>query len=138
MDSARRTGLRLAASATVLWVLVVAAFLSTGPNDGVPIGAGLLYLIAVPLSVMASAALISSLRPTTPGTVSPPAGRVITPIRWVAVALAAVSVILLPAVLLLGPTDLLAPDTMTTLQSSGIGAFVVSSILFALLPAGRT
>ena len=114
MDSARKTGLRPCRECDRLWVLIVAAFLATGPNDGVPIGAGLLYIIAVPLSVMASATLISSLRPTTPGTVSPPAGRAKTPIRWAAVVLAAVSAILLPVVLLLGPTDLLARTTMIT------------------------
>ncbi len=138
MDPSRKNGLRLAVTATVLWVLIVAAFLTTGPNDGVPIGAGLLYILAVPLSVMASATLISSLRTTTPETASPPVGRARTPIRWAVAALAAVSAILLPVVFLLGPTDLPARDTMITLESLGIGAFVISSMLFALLPNGRT
>ena len=134
----RKTGLRLAAMTTFLWALVLAAFVTTGPNDGVPIGAGLLYILAVPLSVIASATLISSLRLTTPGTASPPAGRAITPIRWAAATLAGVSAILLPVVFLLGATDSLGRDTMTTLLHSGIGAFVISSSLFALLPDGRT
>lgn len=115
----RKTGIRLAATATVLWALIVAAILTTGPNDGAPIGAGLLYILAVPLSVIASATLISSLRPTTPETASPPAGRAITPIRWAAATLAAVSAILLPVVFLLGATYLLGRDIMTTLLSLG-------------------
>ena len=78
MDPARKNGLRLAATASVLWALVVAAFLTTGPDDGVPIGAGLLYILAVPLSVTSSVTLISSLR-TTSATASPPGDRAMTP-----------------------------------------------------------
>jgi hypothetical protein len=138
MDPSRKTGLGLAVTAALLWLLIVAAFLTTGPADGVPIGAGLLYIFAVPLSVGASATLLSSLRTTTPVTASQPVGRATTPIRWAAAALAAVSALLLSVVFLLGPTDLLARDAMITLASSGIGALVISSILFALLPHGRS
>ena len=60
MDKTRKVGLILAAVPTALWAVAVVGFVLTGPDDGVNIGAAMLALLALPLSVGASVTLIVS------------------------------------------------------------------------------
>jgi hypothetical protein len=123
MWSVRRAGLAMAIAATLLWLLVVAAILFTPRSDGVPIGAGFLYIIAVPLSVAAALTLILTLLTTSRGTASSLGTRK-TPVRLGAAALAAVSAVLLPVTFVLGSSDSMTRDVLSGLLFSGVGAFV--------------
>jgi hypothetical protein len=67
VNTTGKVGLVLAAVATALGAAVVVAFLMTGPEDGVNIGAAMLALLALPLSVGSSVTLIVS-RATPRGT----------------------------------------------------------------------
>ncbi len=53
-----RTGVILAAVAITLWVVVLFAYLSTGPEDGANIGAGFIFLAAMGLCTWSSAAFL--------------------------------------------------------------------------------
>jgi peptidoglycan/LPS O-acetylase OafA/YrhL len=128
MSGTRRAGLIVAGIASALWLVVVVAFFSTGPEDGVNIGAALLATLAFPLSVAGAVILLVSLR----GERSD--GRGVPVPRRIGAVLAVVAMVLLGTVFVMGPTDSLSRDTMTALLISGIGAFLVSFALF-LLPA---
>ena len=130
MNTTRKVGLILAAVATALWLVIVAMFFSTGPDDGVNIGAALLAFLALPLSIGASmtllASMTSSARHRIPET-HPLA-------RRIGAVLAVVSTACLAGSLVLGSmvdtVDLAL--TATVVLAAGIVSFVVSSALFAL------
>ena len=126
----------MAIAATLLWLPILAAILFTPRSDGVPIGAGFLYIIAVPLSVAAALTLILTVLAASPGTGSSPRATK-PPVRWSAAALAAVSAVLLPVTFVLGSTDSMTRDVLRGLLFSGVGAFVVATVLFAM-PAKRS
>ncbi|RBY90086.1 hypothetical protein DQ244_11440 [Blastococcus sp. TBT05-19] len=65
MDGKRRTGLALAAAAAVLWLVFVVMVLATPAGQGATIGAGLIGLLAVPLSVASLVLLLVSVRSST-------------------------------------------------------------------------
>ena len=127
----RRTGLGMAMTATMLWLFFVGLVLFTPRDDGVPIGAGLLVIVAVPLSVAASVIMILSLRTATLRR-HQAAGPTKTPTRWIAAALAALSALLLPVLFVLGSTDSLGRDLSKGLLFLGVGAFVTATVLFAM------
>ena len=62
MNTTRKVGLILATVAAALWAVTVVGFLLTAPEDGVNIGAAMLGLIALPLSVGASVTMMVSRR----------------------------------------------------------------------------
>ena len=133
MTAMRTTGLVLAAVASVLWLVVVAVFLTTAPEDDATVAAALLGLLTTPMSLAASGCLLADQRRSQelPG----PAGadRQAVPVpRRVARVLAIVSLAVLPAVWIVAPTDRLSPGALRALLFAGIAAFVASSALFVL------
>ena len=105
--------------------MVIVAFLMTLPDDGVNVGAAMLALLAVPLSVGASVTLIVSM---------PEAGRTEEhpPARRIAATLAAASIALLCGSMVFGPLDDIVPVVVAmVLLTTGIATFVASSALFA-------
>jgi ABC-type Na+ efflux pump permease subunit len=129
VSRARRAGLIVAAIASALWLVVLVAFFSTGPEDGVNLGGTLLAMLAVPLSLTSSVLLLVSLRGERRGgsgwwSLAMP--------RRVAALLTVVAMALLCAVFVLGPADSLAADTMVALLISGIGAFLTAFALYLL------
>jgi hypothetical protein len=62
MNGTRKAGLIVAGIGAATWLGALAAFLGTGPEDGVNIGGAFLALLAVPVSVGASVTLLASLR----------------------------------------------------------------------------
>lgn len=130
----RRTGLVVAAVATLLWLVFAVALLTADPDDGANIGAGLAALLALVLSVVASLTLVSSLRSTRPGRA--PAARRLTATERGAAVLAVLSTACLVAFLVLDPyaeSDVLR---MTTL-AVGVGTFLLSTAGFALTARAR-
>ena len=126
MNSTRRVGLGLAAVATALWIVIVVAVFTTRPEDGVNIGAALLAMVAVPMSLAASVTLLIA-RST--------AAREGTPDRSAtgraAAVLALLSLLLLPVPIVLGPMDhVVPPQLLFGSFFGGITTFVVSSVLF--------
>jgi hypothetical protein len=123
----------LAAVATVLWVVILVAYFSTGPDEGVNIGAAALALLAVPLSIAAS---VMRLAPQPHDvTASQPVNR--TGGR-VAAVLAVASIVCLALPIVAGPmveTEAMAAVARVVLLA-GIVSFVASSALFALPRAG--
>jgi hypothetical protein len=129
VNPTRRVGLILAAVATALWAVIVVAFVMTGSDDGVNIGAALLALLALPLSVGASVTLIVS-RGDAAGR-----GRAEEhPLaRRIAAGLAVASIALLCGSTVLGQLDSIGiAGVAVVLLAAGIAAFVASSALFAL------
>ena len=133
MTATRRTGLVLAAAATVLWLVVVAVFLTTAPEDDATVAAALLALLATPMSLVASGCLLAAQRRDLsragPACAHPQAAPVP---RRLGRALAIVSLVVLPAVWIVAPTDRLSPEALRALLFAGIAAFVASSALFVL------
>ena len=132
MDTTRKVGLVLTATAIGVWAVVVATFLSTYPHE-LPFGANLLSFVAVPLSLAAVVVLLLSLSTearTAPTRASATRSRV-------GAGLAAVATIVLPAVLAVSRSDALAPATMTALLLAGVALFVVSFVFCAPLPPRR-
>ena len=131
MTATRRTGLVLAAAATVLWLVVVAVFLTTAPEDDATVAAAMLALLATPVSLAASGYLLAAQRrrPGRAGEAGADAVAGSLP-RRVARGLAVVSLVVLPAVWIVAPTDRLSPGGMRVLLFAGITAFVASSALF--------
>jgi hypothetical protein len=125
MSGTRRAGLILAAVATALWLGAALAFGVTGREAGANIGAALMALLAVPVSMGASATLLASVR-------SVPAER--PGIVRAAVALAVLSLILLPVFLFLDPYETSSAAQLATLLG-GAFCFLGSSALF--LAAGH-
>jgi heme A synthase len=123
MNGTRRAGLIVAAVATALWVGALLGFATTGPEDGVNIGAALLAFVAVPTSIGALITLLTSLRDRRSGTPG---------IRWSAVILAILSMLALVTSLVLDPYD-----TPVTVQlgflAFGVVTFLGSSALFAVM-----
>ncbi len=68
MNGTRKAGLILAGIASAMWLGALAAFLGTGPEDGVSIGGALLALLAVPVSIAAAGILLASLLDEHPDT----------------------------------------------------------------------
>ncbi|WNV77164.1 hypothetical protein [Geodermatophilus sp. DSM 44513] len=62
MDTARRWGIGLTAVAVLLWLVFVIAVVTTAPEDGANIGAGLLFLLAIPCTVAGATLLITTRR----------------------------------------------------------------------------
>jgi hypothetical protein len=60
MTSGQKAGVVLTIVADALWLVVVMAILATPPDVGANIGAGLLGLLALPLSIVAAAVLITT------------------------------------------------------------------------------
>jgi hypothetical protein len=121
MNGSRRAGLILAGIGAAMWLGALAAFLSTGPEDGVNIGGALLALLAVPVSAGASITLLASLRGgsrSAPGLLRAGAG------------LAVVAVLALLAFLVIDPYGDSAKVQFTVL-GVGVLAFFASSALFA-------
>jgi uncharacterized membrane protein len=123
MNGTRRAGLIVAAVATALWVGALLGFATTGPEDGVNIGAALLAFVAVPTSVGALITLLTSLRDRRTG---PQA------IRLSAVVLAVASMLALVTSLVLDPYD-----TPVTVQvgflAFGAVTFLGSAALFVAM-----
>ncbi|TFV78379.1 hypothetical protein E4P39_03960 [Blastococcus sp. CT_GayMR19] len=132
MSSLRWTGLRLAVVAIACWAVVVVAIITTEPAEGVPIGAGFFYIVAVPLSVAASLVLLSSLRTTAAGA-GWPSRRKAKATLSVAAALAVGTVVILPVLFVGGATDSIPANILDVLLFSGLGAFVISTLLFGLM-----
>jgi hypothetical protein len=129
VNPTRKVGLILAAVATALWAVIVAASFMTGPDDGVNIGAALLALLALPLSVGASVTLLVSLRTTAQQGVSEQHPLA----RRIAAGLALVSIVCLQVSLALGGRDSVDGVALAVvLLVAGIATFVLSSALFAL------
>jgi hypothetical protein len=134
MNGTRKAGLIVAGVAAAMWLGAVLGFVATGPEDGVNIGAALLALLAVPVSMAASITLLISLRADRHGRPRS---------LLVAAGLAGLSLVALPAFLLLDPYE---TSVVAQLGVLGIGvlAFLASSALFAVasrrngqpLPAG--
>jgi hypothetical protein len=127
----RRTGLILAGVASALWLVVLVAFFSTTPDDGVDLGGALLAMLAVPLSLASSVVLLVSLRAERRGGAGRPAQALAVP-RRVAGVLTVVATALLCIVFVMGPTDSFSPDAMVALLISGIGAFLAAFALYLL------
>jgi membrane protease YdiL (CAAX protease family) len=132
----RRTGLILAGIASALWLVVLVAFFSTAPEDGVNLGGALLAMLAVPLSLASSVVLLVSLRAERRGGSGRPAQALAMP-RRVAAVLTVAAMALLCTVFAMGPTDSLSPDALVALLISGIGAFFAAFALY-LLPLDDT
>jgi hypothetical protein len=129
MSSTRKTGLVLAGVAVGLWAGAIAGTVSTAPEDGANIGAALLALFAVPLSVAASILLLMSRRGARPA--RPAVDRA-------AAVLALASVVLLPASLVLGPRDDVVPQQLILgTLAAGILTFVFAAALFLYLSLRR-
>ena len=130
VNTTRKVGLILAAVATSLWAVIVVAYLTTAPEEGVNIGAALLGLLAVPLSIAASVTLLASM-----GSAARRGILETHPLaRRIAAVLAVASAACLAGSLVLGPmvdTDRLAV-TAGLVLGAGIATFVASSALFAL------
>jgi hypothetical protein len=129
VNTTRKLGLVLAAVATALWAVVVVGFLATGPEDGVNIGAALLALLALPLSIGATITLIVS--------GGDDARRGMTdehPVaRRVAAGLGMASMAFLCSSLVLGQIAFGGAVVIAfVLLPTGLAAFVASSALFAL------
>jgi len=129
VDSTRGVGLVLAAVAAGLWAVVVVAVLMTGPEDGVNIGAALLALLALPLSVGATITLIVSRRDADRRGVSDSHPRA----RRIAVVLGIASVACLGGSMVTGQLESTGTAAVAlVLLTAGIATFVASSVLFAL------
>ncbi|HZH20019.1 MAG TPA: hypothetical protein VEZ18_07465 [Geodermatophilus sp.] len=70
MTSGQKAGVVLTIVADALWLVVVIAILATPPDAGANIGAGLLGLLALPLSIVAAAVLITTADSTAPAVAS--------------------------------------------------------------------
>jgi hypothetical protein len=70
MTSGQKAGVVLTIVADALWLVVVIAILATPPDAGANIGAGVLGLLALPLSIVAAVVLITTADSTTPGAAS--------------------------------------------------------------------
>ncbi len=66
MTSGQKAGVVLTVVADALWLVVIIAILATPPDEGANIGAGLLGLLALPLSILAALVLITAVDSTTP------------------------------------------------------------------------
>ena len=66
MTSDQKAGVVLTIVADALWLIVVIAILATPPDAGANIGAGVLGLLALPLSIVAAAVLITTADSTAP------------------------------------------------------------------------
>jgi hypothetical protein len=66
VSTTRRWGVALTAAAVAMWAVIVAAILSTTPDEGASTGAGLVFLLAVPCTVTGLALIAGSRRPLPP------------------------------------------------------------------------
>ena len=66
MTSGQRAGVVLTVVADALWLVVVIAILATPPDEGANIGAGLLGLLALTLSISAAVVLVATVDSTGP------------------------------------------------------------------------
>jgi hypothetical protein len=129
VNTTRRVGLVLAAVAMGLWAVVVLGFLLTGPEDGVNIGAAMVGLVALPLSVGASVTLIVSRGDAARHGVAEEHPLA----RRTAAGLGIASIALLCGSTVLGQLDSLGVTAVAVvLLMTGITTFVASFALFAL------
>ena len=129
----RRLGLRLAALAIACWAVFVVSIVTYDPGDGVPIGAGFFYIVAAPLSVVASLILLSSLRTTAAGAGVSTRRKAQATIAVAAGILTVASMVILPVMFVGGATDAMQVDTLNEMLVWGLGAFVVSTLLFGAM-----
>ena len=108
------------------------AILTYDPGEGVPIGAGAFYIVAVPLSVIASLLLLSSLR-TTAAARWPSQRKAKATLAVAAAVVAVAAVVTLPIVFVGGATDSISANILEVLLFSGLGAFLISALLFGLM-----
>ncbi len=66
MTSGQKAGVVLTVVANALWLVVVIAILATPPDEGANIGAGLLGLLVLTLSILAAVVLITTTDSTAP------------------------------------------------------------------------
>ncbi len=66
MTSGQKAGVVLTVVANALWLVVVIAILATPPDEGANIGAGLLGLLVLTLSILAAVVLITTTDFTAP------------------------------------------------------------------------
>lgn len=62
MGTSRRWGIGLTVVAALLWVVIVVAVITTRPEDGANIGAGMLFFLAVPCTITGVALLAADRR----------------------------------------------------------------------------
>ncbi|WP_143030467.1 hypothetical protein [Blastococcus aurantiacus] len=134
MTTTRRTGLVVAALATLLWLLFAVALLTADPDDGANIGAGLAALLALGLSVVASLTNLASLRDARAAGTT--AAERLTATERGAGVLAVLSSACLVAFLALDPYADSDVVRMTTL-AVGVGAFLLSTAGFAMTARAR-
>ena len=100
--SGQKAGVALTVVADALWLVVVIAILATSPEDGANIGAGVLGLLALPLSIVAAAVLITTADSTAPRVASAASialWAVCVAVSWTSVGLAAILALSTSAVL---------------------------------------
>ena len=66
MTSGQRAGVVLTVVASTLWLVVLIAMLATPPDEGANIGAGMLGLLALTLSILAAVVLVTTVDSTAP------------------------------------------------------------------------
>ena len=66
MTSGQKAGVVLTVVVDALWLVVIIAILATPPDAGANIGAGVIGLLALPLSIVAAAVLITTADSTAP------------------------------------------------------------------------
>ncbi len=102
MTSGQRAGVVLTLVADALWLVVVIAILTNPPDAGANIGAGVLGLLALPLSVVAAAVLITTADSTAPRAASAASialWALSVALSWTYVGLAAILALSMSAVL---------------------------------------
>ena len=102
MTSRQKAGVVLTIVADALWSVVVFAILATPPDAGANIGAGVLGLLALPLSIVAAVVLITTADSTAPraaGAASIALWALCVALSWTYVGLAAIVALSTSAVL---------------------------------------
>ena len=93
MTSGQKAGVVLTVVADALWLVVVIAILATPSDAGANIGAGVLGLLALPLSIAAAVVLITTADSTAPRAASAASialGALSVVLSWTSVGLAAI------------------------------------------------
>jgi hypothetical protein len=66
VSTTRRWGVALTAVAVAMWAVIVAAIVTTAPDEGANFGAGMVFLLAVPCTVTGLGLIAGSRRPLPP------------------------------------------------------------------------
>ena len=93
MTSGQRAGVVLTVVAYALCSVVIVAIVTASPGDGANIGAGFLGLLALPLSIVAAAVLMTTADSTAPRVASAtsiPLWALSVALAWTVVGLAAI------------------------------------------------